>query len=216
MLAGYDYVVLGLVLVSVLVVVQWGKWWLTHIILGSYLLILLALGLYRCIDVWIGLLMVHPSNVGLFSVSNQWLAVFLSKGELRIVSAITLLVGSQVVYGSSLGSLTNRSIIYRVWRALHMPLAVIGVWLVFMVLWAGGSFFDAGLSVWTAKMFSDPIVRQTINWLPAVLTGHLLLTILATTTFFRFINVSFGVNTPMKSRDSIYVEQREPPRTVVE
>ncbi len=137
--------------------------------------------------------MLSPEQIGLFSVKHRSLAVFLTNAKIRVVGAIVGLLGRQVLCGSLLGSNNSKNIFHRIRQALSIPLAVVAVWLVFMVIRAGSAFFSTGIAVRSASLFAHPIIRETIGRLPAVLTGHILLTILATTMFALPINVSFRV-----------------------
>lgn len=216
MLAGYDYVVVGLFVLSIVIVVVWGKWWLTHLILGSYLLIILTLGLYRSIDTLIFSLQQTPNQTGLFMVSYRWLADFFTNAKLWVIGLVIVLLGWQMLYWSSLGALSNGTAIYRLWQTMQIILAIVIVRMIGMVIWAGPVFFTMTMQMRSYTRFSDPIIRQVVSRLPGILAVHVLLTIIATTVFSGFVDISFSIGRSRRERDAIYVERDEPIRHVME
>lgn len=218
MFVGYDYVLLGLLVVSALIVLTiWRRWWMTHLILGCYLLILFALGLHRSLNALIVWLHSTPEQVGIFMISYWSFAVFFTHIQWWFVWLIVGFLWWQMMYGSSFGALSHGTMTYRLRNTLQTILSVIIVRILCMVTWSWSIFFTTALWSWSDATFYNPIIRQIVYWLPGILALHVLFTITATTTFSRFINISLSMGSRWGGeRDAIYVEREDSTRHIVE
>lgn len=182
------------------------------------MLMILTLGIYRSIDMITSHLMLTPDAIGLFLLRYGSVAWFLTSSKIRITWLLVTLLGGQVLYGSSMGILSSNSRMYKIRHALAYPLAIVGVFGVMMMIWAGSSFWSGGLLGWVANTFSHPLIRDLIQRLPGILTGWLLLGLAGTTTFARPFGISFNIyrKRTTREKDAIYIEHDEPIRHVVE
>jgi hypothetical protein len=205
----YDYIAIGVLIISVLTVLWWARDVLVQTMIGSIILMIVTLWLHFVIDISASILLLNPAENGLFLLTNTTVAGFLSSAKLVIIIVMIAFLGWQLIYGSRLGVMPDNHRTYKLWSWLQIPLGIILVYGLGMLVWAGPIFFTTDIVTRAAWLFSEWIIRLSIQRLPVLVTLTIIITIVGTTTFSRLFVVNISMHSTNRERDAIYVEREE-------